>query len=227
MSQYGAMGYATQGADHAAILAHYYTGTQLAKPSAGPQEVRVLLQDGAADRAQRRGRASPARARWTRRRPTPPSAGSSGGGRWSPSVGRDLGTYRTPLAIIGGPGGIADPRPRAERRHERALPRQPRAAARGDRRGVGDQRARPRELRPRGRRRRDAAARGRRRRCAPRPSPPGPTPSPRRRRATASTSTPTRARRSTRASPVRPRRPTPPSRGDARARSSPSPASRS
>ena len=42
MSQYGAFGFAKQGADHAAILGHYYSGTQLAKLD-GASEVRVLL----------------------------------------------------------------------------------------------------------------------------------------------------------------------------------------
>jgi stage II sporulation protein D len=42
MSQYGAYGFAAQGRDHTQILAHYYSGTQLARLSADP-EVRVLL----------------------------------------------------------------------------------------------------------------------------------------------------------------------------------------
>src|ERR671928_20389 len=45
MSQYGAYGLALQGVGYQAILARYYTGTQLAQVSAEP-EVRVLLQSG-------------------------------------------------------------------------------------------------------------------------------------------------------------------------------------
>jgi stage II sporulation protein D len=46
MSQYGAMGYAQQGADHATILGHYYTGTRLAKLGQA-RDVRVLLKTAA------------------------------------------------------------------------------------------------------------------------------------------------------------------------------------
>src|SRR5215210_8357178 len=42
MSQYGAYGYALQGAKYTGILAHYYKGTSLS--SAPTQPVRVLLQ---------------------------------------------------------------------------------------------------------------------------------------------------------------------------------------
>ena len=45
MSQYGAYGLALQGVGYQAILARYYTGTQLAQLSNDP-EVRVLLQSG-------------------------------------------------------------------------------------------------------------------------------------------------------------------------------------
>src|SRR5262245_61005925 len=45
MSQYGAYGLALQGVGYQAILARYYTGTQLAQLSSDP-EVRVLLQSG-------------------------------------------------------------------------------------------------------------------------------------------------------------------------------------
>src|SRR5919108_2234166 len=45
MSQYGAYGLALQGVGYQAILARYYTGTQLGQVSAEP-EVRVLLQGG-------------------------------------------------------------------------------------------------------------------------------------------------------------------------------------
>lgn len=42
MSQYGAKGYAEHGASYADILAHYYTGTQLAQLASDP-DVRVLI----------------------------------------------------------------------------------------------------------------------------------------------------------------------------------------
>jgi stage II sporulation protein D len=45
MSQYGAYGLSLQGVGYQAILARYYTGTQLAQVAAEP-EVRVLLQSG-------------------------------------------------------------------------------------------------------------------------------------------------------------------------------------
>jgi stage II sporulation protein D len=45
MSQYGAYGLSLQGVNYQAILARYYTGTQLAQVAAEP-EVRVLLQGG-------------------------------------------------------------------------------------------------------------------------------------------------------------------------------------
>jgi stage II sporulation protein D len=104
MSQYGAMGYAQQGADHAAILAHYYTGTQLGSLG-GPSEVRVLLKtaarvrfSGAASVAGSR-RLDPAQTYTTVR-------GLSGGVLLRTAGGRDLGTYRAPLVVTGGPGGL-------------------------------------------------------------------------------------------------------------------------
>src|SRR3954471_17623203 len=45
MSQYGAYGLSLQGVDYQAILARYYTGTQLAQVASEP-EVRVLLRSG-------------------------------------------------------------------------------------------------------------------------------------------------------------------------------------
>jgi stage II sporulation protein D len=49
MSQYGAMGFAEHGAGYRDILAHYYTGTQIAK-LAEPSQVRVLLDSGSSIR---------------------------------------------------------------------------------------------------------------------------------------------------------------------------------
>jgi stage II sporulation protein D len=104
MSQYGAMGYALQGADHAAILGHYYTGTQIAALG-GTQDVRVLLKT--APRILLSGAAAVAGARALEPAQTYTAIrGLSGGVSLRSKSGRDLGTYRAPLAIIGGPGGI-------------------------------------------------------------------------------------------------------------------------
>ena len=104
MSQYGAMGYAAQGADHAAILGHYYTGTQIAALG-GPQEVRVLLKT--APQIRLSGAAAVAGARSLDPAQTYTAIrGLSGGVSLRSAGGRDLGTYRTPLSIIGGPGGL-------------------------------------------------------------------------------------------------------------------------
>jgi stage II sporulation protein D len=104
MSQYGAYGFAQQGAEHAAILAHYYTGTQLGRLDGGT-EVRVLLK--------------------TARRIVFANAGSVAGGRrldpakryivtsglgsavtLRSASGRDLGSYESPLTITGAGGGV-------------------------------------------------------------------------------------------------------------------------
>jgi len=45
MSQYGALGFAQHGANYRQILAHYYTGTEIAKLD-GSSQVRVLLDSG-------------------------------------------------------------------------------------------------------------------------------------------------------------------------------------
>src|SRR4051812_9100256 len=46
MSQYGAYGFAQRGFDHAAILRHYYTGTQIGRLG-GLVTVRILLRTAA------------------------------------------------------------------------------------------------------------------------------------------------------------------------------------
>ncbi|MEA2148940.1 MAG: hypothetical protein QOD69_770 [Solirubrobacteraceae bacterium] len=104
MSQYGAMGYARQGADHAAILAHYYTGTQLGALG-GTQGVRVLLKT--APRLRLSGAAAISGARSLDPAQTYTAVrGLSGGVSLRSASGRDLGSYRPPLALVGGPGGI-------------------------------------------------------------------------------------------------------------------------
>jgi stage II sporulation protein D len=104
MSQYGAYGFATHGKDHAFILGHYYSGTQLGRLS-GPSEVRVLLR-------------SAARISFTG------VTAVAGGRRLDPSrtyaatpalaatvvlrsaSGRNLGTFRAPLRIVGSTAGL-------------------------------------------------------------------------------------------------------------------------
>ena len=104
MSQYGAMGYARAGAGHAAILAHYYSGTQLGALG-GPQGVRVLLKT--ASRIAFAGASSIAGARTLDPAQTYEAVrGLSGGVLLRSRSGRDLGTYVAPLTITGGPGGI-------------------------------------------------------------------------------------------------------------------------
>jgi stage II sporulation protein D len=104
MSQYGAMGYARQGADHAAILAHYYTGTQLAVLG-GPSEVRVLLKTST--RIAFSGATSVAGVRALDPAQTYNAVrGLSGEVLLHSAGGRDLGTYSAPLTITGGPGGL-------------------------------------------------------------------------------------------------------------------------
>jgi stage II sporulation protein D len=104
MSQYGAMGYAQQGAGHAAILTHYYTGTQLGALG-GPSGVRVLLKTAA--RVVFSGAASVAGTRSLDPAQTYNAVrGLSGGVLLRSAGGRDLGTYQAPLSITGGPGGL-------------------------------------------------------------------------------------------------------------------------
>jgi stage II sporulation protein D len=104
MSQYGAMGYAQQGADHAAILAHYYNGAQLGALG-GAQAVRVLLKTST--RIVFSGAASVAGQRTLDPAQTYDAVrGLSGGALLRSASGRDLGTYQAPLSITGGPGGI-------------------------------------------------------------------------------------------------------------------------
>jgi stage II sporulation protein D len=104
MSQYGAMGYAKQGASYRDILAHYYTGTSLGTVAPN-RVVRVLLQStsGAAaiTGAERAGSRTldPAKSyRVVRRTYDQVDLQSAGG--------KKLGTYTAPLQIDGGADGI-------------------------------------------------------------------------------------------------------------------------
>ncbi len=105
MSQYGAYGFAKRGFDHAQILAHYYSGTQLGKLDA-PSEVRVLLRSAAritfsGSVGVRGGDRSldPAQ--------TYVATRALGGGVVLRSAGgRDIGTYAAPLRVAGSSAGV-------------------------------------------------------------------------------------------------------------------------
>jgi stage II sporulation protein D len=105
MSQYGAMGYAQRGADHATILRHYYTGTQIGGLG-GSSEVRALLKTAA------RIRFSGATGVAAGGRTLDPGQtytvvrGLSGSVTLRTASGRDLGSYAAPLTITGAPAGI-------------------------------------------------------------------------------------------------------------------------
>ncbi|MDX6679030.1 MAG: hypothetical protein QOE31_3082, partial [Solirubrobacteraceae bacterium] len=104
MSQYGAYGYAKRGTDHAAILGHYYAGTQLGKLG-GPSTVRVLLRTAA--RATFSGAAGVAGGRRLDPAQTYSAVRALGGAVALRSAGgRDLGTYESPLRITGSAGGV-------------------------------------------------------------------------------------------------------------------------
>ena len=98
MSQYGALGFAQHGKDHAFILGHYYQGTQLAQLGR-PRQVRVLLQtaqrvsfSGAASLPGVRNLDPGVTYRATR--------GLSGRGiTLRSAAGTRIGTYRSPLTV--------------------------------------------------------------------------------------------------------------------------------
>jgi stage II sporulation protein D len=99
MSQYGAMGYASNGWDYKAILGHYYSGTELGVLKA-PRDVRVLLQStsgsaafsGASSAAGRT--LSPARTYYARGR-------AGGQVELLSARGRSLATVAAPLRATG------------------------------------------------------------------------------------------------------------------------------
>ena len=89
MSQYGAYGYALEGAKYPGILAHYYKGTRLSTAPGRP--VRVLLQpvDPVHPRARRHlGRRPVAQARAGSTSPSAAAAGSSSRTRRGKRVAR-------------------------------------------------------------------------------------------------------------------------------------------
>jgi stage II sporulation protein D len=99
MSQYGAMGYASNGWDYRRILAHYYTGTELGVLNE-PRDVRVLLQStsgsasfsGASQAGGRR--LSPAKTYYVRGR-------AGGQVQLRSARGRSLLTVPAPLRVTG------------------------------------------------------------------------------------------------------------------------------
>jgi stage II sporulation protein D len=99
MSQYGAMGYASNGWDYRRILAHYYTGTELGVLNE-PRDVRVLLQSTS-------GSASFSGASQAGSRPLSPSKTYYVRGRAAGQVqlrsarGRSLLTVPAPLRVTG------------------------------------------------------------------------------------------------------------------------------
>jgi stage II sporulation protein D len=104
MSQYGALGFAKRGSDHAAILRHYYTGTQVGRLS-GLVTVRILLRT--APRARFRGIAGVAGGRRLEPGRTYTAVRVLGGNVALRSAsGRVLGTYASPLVLVGAAGGV-------------------------------------------------------------------------------------------------------------------------
>ena len=104
MSQYGAFGFAEKGSDHAAILAHYYSGTTLAKLD-GTSEVRVLLKT--ASRVVFRNAATIVGARkLDPNQRYVATRGLSGVITLRSSSGRTIGSYRSPLVVGGANGGF-------------------------------------------------------------------------------------------------------------------------
>jgi stage II sporulation protein D len=98
MSQYGAYGFAQHGADHRAILSHYYTGTEIGLADAN-QVVRVLLKSARGDLAVTgatkvgRRRLSSTRTYYLRQRGASVQLLSA--------RKRPIGTYKAPLTVKG------------------------------------------------------------------------------------------------------------------------------
>ena len=104
MSQYGAYGFAREGRDYRFILAHYYSGTQIAKLD-GAAETRVLLRS--AGRQSFRGVAGVFGGRRLDPAQTYVATRALGGAiSLSSSSGRDLGSYEPPLRVTGAPSGF-------------------------------------------------------------------------------------------------------------------------
>ncbi len=104
MSQYGAYGFAEQGRDHAFILRHYYSGTEIGKLD-GPGQARVLIKTAGRIVVRNARRVAGGRRLSSRRRYTA-TRGLSGTVTLRSASGRSLGRYRSPLTIVGASGGI-------------------------------------------------------------------------------------------------------------------------
>ncbi len=104
MSQYGAYGFAKHGHDHAFILGHYYSGTQLGKLT-GPAESRVLLRTGG--RVTFSGATAVPGVRRLDPAQTYVATRALGGNVVLRSAGgRNIGTYAAPLRITGSSAGL-------------------------------------------------------------------------------------------------------------------------
>jgi len=104
MSQYGALGFAQHGRDHAFILGHYYKGTRVATLTR-PRRVRVLLQSAA--RVSFSGVASLPGARELDPDMTYHATRARRGGVTLRSASGDLvGRYSSPLTVTGSPAAI-------------------------------------------------------------------------------------------------------------------------
>jgi len=104
MSQYGAYGFALKGADHTAILGHYYSGTQIGKLDGGG-EARVLLKTASRivftnAAGVGGGRSLDPAKRYVATR------GLSGAVTLRSASNRNLGIYASPLTITGAGGGV-------------------------------------------------------------------------------------------------------------------------
>lgn len=104
MSQYGAFGFAEKGTDHAQILGHYYTGTQIGRLD-GASQVRVLLKTASRIVFTHAARVAGGRRLDPRRRYVA-TRGLSGAVTLRSASGRSLGGYASPLTITGARGGV-------------------------------------------------------------------------------------------------------------------------
>jgi stage II sporulation protein D len=105
MSQYGAMGFAQQGASYRDILAHYYSGTGLGDVSGQNRVVRVLVQS-AGRRIAFSGATRAAGLRRLRPERTYGARARRGAVELLSPTGRRLGTIAAPLRVTG-PGPVA------------------------------------------------------------------------------------------------------------------------
>lgn len=103
LSQYGAYGFAKRGADHRAIIGHYYRGTEL-RTLSGEQTVRVLLQSAGTVRV--RGVRGIAGGRALDPGTTYAIRGFGSQLSLRTTAGTSLGRYAAPLRLVGADGGL-------------------------------------------------------------------------------------------------------------------------